>query len=223
MHLTVGMLLIILTCWSFGEIAEDFSTRSWLSAMDEIAADVFRQIATPGLTYIVKGVTFLGSVGFVTSVSGLVALVLMVRQAMYRFSAFALTMLGGSVLNTVLKHLFHRARPVLENPLVTLTSYGFPSGHTMGTTLLCGSLAILAASAVYSLAIRVLFFAIAGLWIVIIAATRIYLGAHYFTDVIGAITAGIAWLTLCWTAVETFRRWRLRHESRAVAAQQARS
>ncbi len=224
LHLTVGMLLIILTCWSFGEIAEDLSTRGWLASMDQHAADSFRQVVTPDLTRLVKGVTFLGSVGFLTAVSVSVALVLALKRALYRFFAFALTMAGGSVLNVALKHLFHRERPVLENPLVTLASYGFPSGHTMGATLLCGSIAILAASAATGLGARMLCFALAALWVGIIGATRIYLGAHYFTDVIGAITAGVAWLTLCWTAVETLRRWRRRRNWRpAVPAQEARS
>ncbi len=221
LHLTVGMVLIVLTCWSFGEIAEDFSRPGWLASMDQQASDAFQQLATPGLTRIAKTVTFLGSVGFVTAMSAAVALLLALRRARYRFFAFALTMAGGSVLNIVLKHLFQRERPVLENPLVTLASYGFPSGHTMGTTLFCGSIAILAATSGRGFAAQVLFFALAGLWVLVIGASRIYLGAHYFTDVIGAITAGTAWLTLCWTAVETLRRWRLHHHSRAVAAQDA--
>ncbi len=213
LHLTVGMLLIILTCWSFGEIAEDLSTRGWLASMDQHAADASQQVVTPDLTRLVKGVTFLGSVGFLTAVSASVALVLALQRARYRFSAFALTMAGGSVLNIALKHLFHRERPVLENPFVTLASFGFPSGHTMGTTLLCGSLAIIGATAVNGFGKRAGFFLLAAVWVMVIGASRIYLGAHYLTDVIGGFTAGVAWLAVCWTAVESLRRWRMRRYS----------
>lgn len=213
LHLTLGMLLIIATCWSFSEIAEDFGRHSWLAAMDASAADAFHQLVRPGLTKVVRCLTFLGSVGFVTALSLLVASVLAARKALYALLTFALTMLGGSLLNIFLKHLFHRQRPILENPLVTLSSYGFPSGHTMGSTLLWGCVAIFVAGQMRSATARALPFCLAAMWVCVVGATRIYLGAHYFTDVIGAIMAGIAWLTFCWTAVETLRRWRARHNN----------
>ena len=111
-------------------------------------------------------------------------------------------------MNILLKHLFHRQRPVLENPLVTLSSYGFPSGHTMGATLFYGAVAILVAHSVRTWRLRVLIFCIAVAVVVLIGISRIYLGAHYLTDVLGAIAVGLAWLAFCWTGVDTLRRWR---------------
>src|SRR4051812_33073222 len=208
LHLTIGMLFIIATCWSFAEIAEDYATRGWLASMDRSAADAFYQFVTPGLTRVVRGVTFLGSVGFVTAATLGVAVVLADRKAFYPLLTLVLAMLGGSVLNLALKHLFHRQRPVLENPLVTLSSYGFPSGHTMGATIFYGVLALIVAHSIRSWSRRVLVGCIAALVIALVGASRIYLGAHYFTDVIGAIAVGLAWLAFCWTGVETLRRWR---------------
>lgn len=210
LHLTVGMLLIILTGWVFSEIAEDFSRHGWLATMDQQAADAFHQIVSPGWTHAFRAITFLGSVGFVTAASVCVFAWLVWRRQHDRMLLFALTMLGGSVLNIVLKHLFHRQRPILENPMVTLASYGFPSGHTMGSTTLYGCLAIFAAGAICNSLGRVAVFAAAALWVLLIGASRIYLGAHYFTDVIGALAAGVCWLTFCWTAVETLHRWKQR-------------
>jgi hypothetical protein len=122
-------------------------------------------------------------------------------------SLVAFVMLGGSTLNVVLKHFFHRERPALENPLVTLTSYGFPSGHTMGATLFYGLLALLAWKNVRNRAARLACVVGACFWILLIGLTRIYLGAHYLTDVLGALAAGLFWLVVCWTAFETLR-WR---------------
>lgn len=216
LHLTVGMALIILTCWAFSEIAEDFSRTGWLAAMDQRAALFFHLHVSPMLTQTMRAVSFLGSVGFVSAASLCIALVLALRRSFYNFLTFVLTMLGGSALNIFLKHLFHRQRPILEDPFVTLTSFGFPSGHTMGTAMLCGSLAIFAASVMHSRGGRVWPFLVATIWTAIVGASRIYLGAHYFSDVIGACCAGIAWLTFCWTAVETLRRWRSRHALRTA-------
>lgn len=211
LHLTVGMTLMVLAGWGFSEIAEDYSGTGWLAAMDQWAASGLHQYVTPNLTRLVRAITFLGSVGFVSAASLCIAAILAVRRSFYNLLTFVLTMLGGSMLNIFLKHLFHRQRPILEHPLVTLSSYGFPSGHTMGTAMLCGALAIFSASASRRARARVWPFLLAASWTVVIGTTRIYLGAHYFTDVIGACCAGVAWLTFCWTAVETMRRWRDRH------------
>ena len=223
LHLTVGMALIILTCWAFSDIAEDFSRTGWLAAMDAQAASGLRQYVSPNLTRLVKAITFLGSVGFVTAATLGVTLMLAWQRSFYRLLMFLFAVLGGSALNIFLKHLFHRQRPVLEDPLVTLSSYGFPSGHTIGTTILCGCLAIFAASAARTRWGRIWPFLVAAIWVAIIGATRIYLGAHYFSDVIGACSAGIAWLAFCWTAVETLRRWRARHVLRVARRQEASS
>ncbi|MBA3273721.1 MAG: phosphatase PAP2 family protein [Chthoniobacterales bacterium] len=171
---------------------------------------------TSGLTRWTRAVTALGSVSSLTVISLFLGIVFALRKAVYPLLLLALTMLGGSVLNMLLKHLFQRQRPAFENPLVTLNSYGFPSGHTMGTTLLCGALALIAAATLKSRIARASVFCLAAIWVMIIGASRIYLGAHYFTDVIGAIAAGLAWLAFCWTAVETLRRWRMR-QGRHVA------
>lgn len=216
LHLTIGMFLIVVTCWSFGEIAEDYSTRGWLATMDGRAAQLFAGMMTPTLTLIAKAITFLGSVAFVTASAFCLALVLALRKAKYQLLFVALAMLGGSLLNITLKHLFHRQRPVLENPVVTLSSYGFPSGHTMGSALLWGCVAIFAANSLRTSAGRASIFLAAAAWVAIIGATRIYLGAHYFTDVVGAVAASAAWLAFCWTAVETLRKWRTRDRSQAL-------
>jgi undecaprenyl-diphosphatase len=210
LHLTLGMLVIIVTAWCFVEIGENFSRPGTLATMDRRAADALHQLVTPELTHALRAVTFVGSVGFVAGLSCCAAGVLLWRRSYYYLLTLALTMLGGSALNIALKHLFHRQRPLLQNPIVTLASYGFPSGHTMGTTMFWGCLAIFAARAIRSGLARALPFGAAALWVAIIGATRIYLGAHYFTDVIGAIAAGVAWLALCWTAVETLRKWHTR-------------
>ena len=111
-------------------------------------------------------------------------------------------------MNLLLKHFFHRQRPVLENPLVTLSSFGFPSGHTMGATLFYGVLALIVTHSIRSWRRRALVSCAAALVIALVGISRIYLGAHYFTDVIAAIAIGLAWLAFCWTGIETLRRWR---------------
>jgi membrane-associated phospholipid phosphatase len=161
---------------------------------------------------VARAISFFGSVGWLTAVSIGVALFLVLRRDWLNASLIALVMGGGGALNVVLKHFFHRERPVLENPLVTLSSYGFPSGHTMGATLLYGLLALLAWKNLRNRAARLTCVVGACFWILLIGLTRIYLGVHYLTDVLGALAAGLFWLAFSWTAFETLRR--RRHSTR---------
>ena len=212
LHLTVGLFVVLLAGWWFGEIVEDVSHDAATRLLDERVIAWFQNRASPGLTRIAWVVTALGSIAFLTGGSLVTALVLFKRGFVYRFVAIVVTMGGGSLLNILLKHFFHRQRPVLENPLVTLSSFGFPSGHTMGATLFYGLLALLMAhSTRWAWRHRIFAFAGAALVIALVGVSRIYLGAHYLTDVLGAIALGLAWLAFCWTGIETVRRWRGRH------------
>jgi undecaprenyl-diphosphatase len=210
LHLTIGLLIIVAAGWWFADIAEDVSRNAATRALDDNIKSWFVLHATPLLTTISRAITFFGSVGFLSSASLVTGVVLGIRRSFYRLLALALAAGGGALLNIALKHVFHRQRPVLENPLVTLSSYGFPSGHTMGATIFYGVLALIITYWMRSWSGRVLTGSLAAFMIALIGASRIYLGAHYFTDVIGAIAVGLAWLAFCWTGVETLRRWRAR-------------
>ncbi|MDQ6765554.1 MAG: phosphatase PAP2 family protein [Verrucomicrobiota bacterium] len=208
LHLTIGLLVIFLGCWMFADIAGDIRPGKPLFAFDQQVTNWFHAHARSGLTKAAWVMTDCGSVGFVTTASVAFALLLLFRRTWDRLLAFALTMVGGSALNIILKHIFHRQRPVLENPLVTLSSWGFPSGHTMGSTLFYGFLALLAATAIQHWRLRAVPFLSAAVMVAAVGWSRIYLGAHYLSDVLAAIAAGAAWLSLCWTAVDIFRRRR---------------
>ena len=208
LHLTIGLLVIFAAGWWFGDIAEDMSRDAAKGLLDNNITSWFQAHATPPLTRIARTITFFGSVGFLTVASVVLALAFAMRKSFYRLLALTLAVGGGSLLNIVLKHFFHRHRPVLENPLVTLSSFGFPSGHTMGSTIFYGLLALFVVHSLRSWPRRILAGAVAAFIIALVGLSRIYLGAHYFTDVIGAIAIGLAWLAFCWTGVETLRKWR---------------
>ena len=197
LHLTVGVLVVLICGWCFGEIAEDVSHGDPIVQVDRQVAVWFHQHASPKVTQVARTISFFGSVGWLTAVSIGLALFLVSRRDWLNASLVALVMLGGSTLNLVLKHFFHRERPVLE--LVTLSSYGFPSG-VYGSNL----------SMVYSpcspenvgTAPR---FACIGacLWILLIGLTRIYLGP--LLDRCSRRARGRSPLAGCrWTAFETW-------------------
>lgn len=209
LHLTVGAAIIVLASWWFGGVAEDVITGDPLVIWDQKIAVWFNQHATSTITQIASYITFLGSLEFLGGVSLATAVFFLWKRDWHWLLTLALTMGGGSLLNLLLKYLFHRERPIFEHPIMTLASYSFPSGHAMGATLFCGLAAIFIATHLASWRGRVLVFLSAFFLILLIGLTRIYLGVHYLSDVMGATAAGLAWLAFCVTAVDTLRTRRI--------------
>lgn len=111
----------------------------------------------------------------------------------YRLAVLALTIsFGGSLLLTGgLKLLFARPRPLVFTPLTVELDYGFPSGHVMTAIALYGFVAYLCwQQQRRSRAVLCVVFAL------LIAYSRVYLGVHYPSDVLGALTLGLAWLVV---------------------------
>ena len=108
------------------------------------------------------------------------------------------------LLNVVLKYAFHRTRPSFDDPLLMLTTYSFPSGHVAGATLLYGVMAAMVIAKTTAWRWRVTTVLAAIMMVALVALTRVYLGAHYLSDVIAAFAEGVAWLTLCLTGIHTY-------------------
>jgi membrane-associated phospholipid phosphatase len=106
----------------------------------------------------------------------------------------------GMVLNVGLKHAFQRARPVLEQPLVHHLTYSFPSGHAVASTVFYGALCALVFTHVRSRALRFTAAVAAAGMVLLVCASRVYLGAHFLSDVVAGMAVG----TLC---LLLFRRW----------------
>ncbi len=150
------------------------------------------------------GATFLGGGGVRAVVTlALSAVLLATRRA--RLAVFLLvTVSAGAVLNVLLKALVNRARPLFPDAVSTEGSSSFPSGHTMGTTVLVASLLLLAWPSL-SRRSRPLVTLLAALAVVAVAASRVLLGVHYLSDVVAAVFAGIVWVTVSTVA---FLGWR---------------
>src|SRR6266516_340069 len=200
LHLTIGALIMIGATWLFAAIAEDVVTADRLTVVDFQFSAWLHAHGRPWLTAVLLLVTNVHATLGVTIITLAVFLYLHKNKERRWALTLALCVVGGMLLNVVLKNIFHRARPHFDNPILTLTSYGFPSGHTMAATCLYGALAALAVSKLKAWPWRVVAVAVASLFIAVVGFSRIYLGAHYLSDVLGAIAEGLAWLAFCFAA-----------------------
>ncbi len=216
LHLTIGATIVLLTGWWFGSIVEDLVTQDSMVTLDHVAAAWFNLHATATGTAIAKVITFAGSGVFITTASLGLALFCLWRKAWYRLVMLVLAVGGGSLLNLALKQVFHRSRPIIAHPLTEASGYSFPSGHTIGATLFYGLLAVFILQSVSEWRWRVLTLLLAGLIISMIGASRIYLAAHYLSDVLGAVAVGSMWLSVTITALEIDRRYRTKRRSCGV-------
>ncbi|MDQ6639186.1 MAG: phosphatase PAP2 family protein [Pseudomonadota bacterium] len=204
LRLGVGALLLVAAAWLFGAVAEDVATSDHLTLVDVQVARWLREHATPALTRWMLLITNLHSTIAVSCYAAVVATALAWRRQWRRLATVFVCVAGGLTLNVLMKLAFHRARPVLDDPLLTLTSYSFPSGHVAGSTLAYGLLVAWVFGRTQRLRWRVLAVAGGAVAIALVAFTRMYLGVHYLSDVVAAFAEGVAWLALCLSALAVF-------------------
>jgi len=157
----------------------DVAVLTWIHAHASPAADRVMIVAS-------EIGTWYGVVPF----SILFALWLLRRREMTQFAFFVLSMLGTWALNAATKQLFGRERPALWPSPAPEQSFSFPSGHAMGSMSLAAAVGVLAWRTPYRWP------AVAGgaAFTLVVSGSRLYLGVHYPTDVLGAWLASLAWV-----------------------------
>lgn len=129
---------------------------------------------------------------------------LLVRRAPRLAVYVAVTGLGSAVLNTGVKALVNRARPLVDLPVLVAPGASFPSGHALGSTITYGVLLLVFVPVLPYRFHRPTIVAAVTL-VAAIGLTRVALGVHYPSDVLGGWLLGVLWLAVTATA---FRRWR---------------
>lgn len=152
--------------------------------------------------------TMIGGPAGVAVIVILAAIALAVRRKWAWLSYLAVTAGGGGLLNLELKNHFARARPALAEAIRRAGGYSFPSGHAMGSTVAFGALAYLAIRLSWQWRWKAASLALACTMVLAVAASRVYLGVHWLSDVGAGISAGTVWVLVTTVAYETFRRIR---------------
>jgi undecaprenyl-diphosphatase len=157
-------------------------------------------------------VTWFGSNGVLWTVTGASIVVLCIRRRFQLAGYLAVVGGGVLVLDPVLKSLIGRARPVVPHSVAHGIGNSFPSGHALGSIVCYGAVLLVLLPGVPP-RFRSLMRIIVAALIIAIGCSRILLGVHYVSDVVGAWMLGIAWLGLSAYAVELSRH----HSGRATS------
>ena len=140
------------------------------------------------LTNLFKLITFLCSLEFI-----LISTILVVVFSKEHRKSFSFSVIGCVLVNQILKHIFLRARPIGIN-LITESGYSFPSGHSMVSVAFYGYIIYLIIYSNLDKWKKTLFSGLLGLLILLIGISRIYLGVHFASDVIGGFALSLAYL-----------------------------
>ncbi len=164
------------------------------TSFDDLVRNWVHQHSSIGGARAMLGVSLLGSGDALAPVVLLVIGLLLLRGHRRDALLLAVVMGGEVILENGLKEFFHRPRPEPFFGLVTPASYAFPSGHALASWCFYGAVALIFSRHFGSRRLRMAAWVLAILTIVAIGFSRIYLGVHYPTDVIGGYIVGAAWM-----------------------------
>jgi undecaprenyl-diphosphatase len=189
---------VFLLVWAFGAIADEIPENAWMVRLDEQALLWLQTHGGETGESFFLAISWLGA-QVLAVVAVTVTLYFAFRRDWVRAIAVAASTGGGALLNFVLKTLFHRGRPEFATEFITHQTWSFPSGHAMESLVGYGFLAYLLLERTQSVAKRRAIVVCTVVLVALIGFSRLYLGVHYPSDVIGGYIAGAIWLIVCIT------------------------
>lgn len=165
--------------------------------LDSLAYNFISKYIRNDLTQVVKWLTYVGSALAVISIT----LFTLLHFKNKKYGLFmAVDLVVVTIIQLVLKNIFSRGRPIDIN-LIEETGYSFPSGHSLTSIAFYGFIIYLIYKSKLNRKSKIIFITLFILLILVTGISRVYLGVHYFTDVLGGFTLGISYLIIYTTIV----------------------
>ena len=206
LYLTVGFVACGALVVLFASLADSIVDLHGTTPFDQQVTAAIQEFQSPTRDREMRAITLLGGHNFLFPATIVVAALLFFRGRRVSALLFAGVVVGGLLLESVLKIVYHRARPALWEALVSEKTYSFPSGHATMATLFYGAGAAVVLHVSRRPPVRAAALAFATLLILAVAYSRVYLGAHWTTDVVAGILIGLFWVVVCATGTEYLAR-----------------
>ncbi|PWW33967.1 MULTISPECIES: phosphatase PAP2 family protein [Paenibacillus] len=195
-NISIPLLTAALSLAIFAIIALSISDNQ-IHRFDDTLITWIQGMESPSMTRWMELFTWIGSGLPVVAITLISMIVLYVFLGHRRELLFLGCVIAGSaILNTLLKLVFQRARPTIHR-IIEATGYSFPSGHSMTAFSLYGGLAFLIWKHVPTTVGRIAIIVVSAAFILTIGMSRIYLGVHYPSDVVGGYFLSGCWLATC--------------------------
>ena len=205
----IGVLMVLLGGLLFGAMAINLQTHGPLLPVDVQVANDLHTIAlhsSPALRGIMIFGFYLGE-HVIMAIGLILVLYFLAKRYWPELFMVAITWAGEGAIWMALTSLFDRARPVFDVSVWRqMTEPGFPSGHSISAVMCYGLLAYLIVPKISSRFWRAVVIVTAGLIILYIGYSRLFVGDHYLTDVLAGYGLGVAWSGLVYTLVEVIAR-----------------
>lgn len=190
-------LIVVIGCANlFVELTAQIKTEA-LAEYDQLVTDCIVSYRNPILTNYFRFVTEVGDVyGYLIILLVIILLRVFVLKNWKYISQIIITLALASISNVILKRFISRARPDIEH-LVVVKTLSYPSGHAMSAMAFYGFLAYLIYTSNMNKGLKFLLIALSYLLIFSIGLSRIYLGVHFPSDILGGFIAGMMWAFFC--------------------------
>jgi undecaprenyl-diphosphatase len=193
---TIGLALLALaSLLLFLWLGENVHTNRTQDVDNQVRTAVHTW-ASPALTWLMLRITQLGSTLTVTTLAVVAVIVLLKAKSKRATILLATDLAMALMLNSFLKDVFHRPRPQPFFGIPPPHTYSFPSGHALFSICFYGMLAALLSTRLKSQFWRVVVWIFAGLLVLAISFSRVYLGVHYVSDVLGGWAIALAWISV---------------------------
>jgi undecaprenyl-diphosphatase len=167
-----------------------------VNGLDLSILTAIAKMRRPWLTSIAVDLTALGSITLVVLISVVVLCILLSLKDRLAAWQLLLNSLGAGIWTVIIKNVIERPRPESITPLVQVSGFSYPSGHSLASASLYLTIALLAVRYLPTTKARVLVFSLAVAVILLVCMSRVYLGVHYPSDVASGASLGIAWALL---------------------------
>lgn len=211
-RILIAFLILTSTGFAFLRLASEVKEGGTL-AFDQAILEWLRCVSDPSVPVrthwfvaSMMDVTALGGFSVLTIITviavGYLAIVRKTITAVFLTAAIA----GGAIVSSLFKLGFARSRPEIVAHLVTVNSSSFPSGHAMNSAVAYLTIGTLLARTQKDRSVRIYFLSVAIALTLAVGFSRVYLGVHWPSDVIGGWCVGASWAALCSLIARSLQR-----------------
>jgi len=207
LHFTLGFLTTLFFIYIFFGILRDYIGHENIIQFDLRVLNLFSAFRHPKLNRQMLFITYLAKGEIIIIGTLIVSLILFIFQKYHLIKTLLISVLGGEILVWIIKHLISRPRPPLTDSLVIESSHSFPSGHTFVALAFYGLLVYFVIQSERRRFLKIITSLVGLFLIALVSISRIYLGAHWPSDVLASLAAGGAWLVIMATSLKIKKKF----------------